>query len=96
MSLWKLHLWQKKVSKLAYPCKIEETELFAEVLADPDNCFAQSLDRLGLKNSYNNKVFKGLKSDSFKDLDTPIEKRGRKYKSLEQEWSKLTNRVKKW
>lgn len=114
MSLWKLDLWQKKVSKLAYPCKIEETELFAEVLADPDNCFAQSLDRLGLKNSYNNKVFKGLKSDSFKDinqliildqygdpinhevLDTPIEKRGRKYKSLKQEWSKLTNWVKKW
>ena len=83
-------------------------------MADPDNRFAQSLDRLGLKNSYNNKVFKGLKSDSFRDinqliildqygdpiyhevLDTSIEKRERKYKSLKQEWSKLTNRVKKW
>ena len=31
-----------------------------------------------------------------KDLDASTDKRRIKYKSLKQEWSKLTNRVKKW
>ena len=71
----------KQMSKLARRWTIEETELFAENLAYPDNGFAQSLERLALKKSSNNEVFrhiecefvKGLKSDSFRySLDIVI------------------------
>lgn len=106
--------------KLARRWTNEETELFAEILADPDNGFAESLERLALKKSSNNEVFrhiqcellKGLKNDSFreinelnfvnkngdpvshKDIDTSIDKLRVKYKSLKQEWGKLTDRIK--
>ena len=39
----------------------EETELFANVLADEDNRFAASLERLALKKAANNKVFDHIK-----------------------------------
>ena len=35
----------------------EETELFANVLADEENRFAASLERLALKKAANNEVF---------------------------------------
>ena len=51
----------------------EETELFAEILSDPDNGFAESLEKLALKKSSNNEAFmhiqqefmNGLELDSF-------------------------------
>ena len=46
----------KPMSKLARRWTIEETELFAENLADPDYGFAQSLERLALKKSSNDEV----------------------------------------
>ena len=67
----------KEVSKLA-PCWIiEETELFAEILADPDNVFAKSLECLAPIKSFNYEIFrhihceflKVLKSDSFRDIN---------------------------
>ena len=53
------------------------SELYAEILSDPDHGFAQSLERLALKKSSNNEVFrhiqseflKGLKNDSFKETN---------------------------
>ena len=67
----------KQVSKLARCWTIEETELFAEILADPDNVFAKSLECLVLKKSFNKEIFrhihceflKVLKSDSFRDTN---------------------------
>ena len=35
----------------------EKTELFADVLADEDNQFAASLEKLALKKSANNELF---------------------------------------
>ena len=34
-----------------------ELDCFADVLADPENCFAASLDKLALKRSSNNEVY---------------------------------------
>ena len=41
----------KQVPKVACRWTIEGIELFAEILADPDDGFAHSLECLGLKNS---------------------------------------------
>ena len=70
----------KEVSKVARRWTIKEIEFFAEILADPENSSAQSLERLALKKSSNNKVFKhtqcefvkGLKCDSFRDINELI------------------------
>ena len=51
---------EKKVTKLARRWTNEETELYAEILSDPDNGFAQSLERLALKKSSNNEVFRQI------------------------------------
>ena len=110
----------KQVSKLAHCWTIEKTELFSEILADPNNGFSQSLERLPLKKSFNKKVFrhiqceifKGLKSDGFryirelnfldkygdtinhKVLDSSTDKLRLKYKSLKEDWNKLTDQIK--
>ena len=47
----------KQESKLAPRWTIKETELFVEILADPDNGFVQSSERLALKKSSNNEGF---------------------------------------
>ena len=70
----KVKFMAKQLSKLACRWTIEEIEFLVEILADPDNGFAQSLERLALKKFFNNEVFrhiqfeflKGLKSDSFR------------------------------
>lgn len=110
----------KKTKKNSRRWTQEETELFAQILSDPDNGFAESLERLALKKSSNNEVFmyiqqefvKALKLDPFKEmneknfqdksgnilehaeLDTSIEKLRVKYKTLKQEWNKITDRIK--
>ena len=49
----------EKISK-ARRWTSEETELFAEVLSDPDNCYARSLQMLALKKSANNELFEHI------------------------------------
>ena len=49
-----------KMSSAKVRCRdwtTEETELFANVLAEEDNQFAASLERLALKKAANNEVF---------------------------------------
>ena len=53
----------KQVSKLARRLTIEETELFPEIVADPDYGFAQSLERLALKKSSNNEIFRHIQRE---------------------------------
>ena len=38
-----------------------ETQLFAKVLADEENCFGHSFERLALKKSSNNEMFEAIK-----------------------------------
>ena len=58
----------KQDSKLARRWTIKETELFAEILADPDDGFAQSLERLALKKSSNNEAFRHVQCEFLKGL----------------------------
>ena len=56
----------------------EETELYAEILSEPDNGFVYSSERLSLRKSSNIEVFrhiqseflKGIKSNNLKNLMT--------------------------
>ena len=52
--------WKRKSQKLACKWTNEEIELYTEILSDPDSGFAQSLERLALKKSSNNKVFRHI------------------------------------
>ena len=55
----------------------EEADIFAEILSDPDNGFAESLQKLALKKSSNNEVFiyiqqefiNALRLDLFKEIN---------------------------
>ena len=46
-----------------------ELELLAEVLADPENNFAISVDKLALKKSSNNKAFERIKNTFEMEMD---------------------------
>ena len=51
----------KSILKNSRRCSKEETEMFVEILADADNGFAQSLEKLALKKSSYNEVFEHIK-----------------------------------
>ena len=48
-----------------------DTELntYADVLADPENCFAATLDKLALKKSSNNEVFEHIQKHFVSEID---------------------------
>ena len=46
-----------------------ELELLAEVLADPENNFAISVDKLALKKSFNNEAFEHIKNTFEMEMD---------------------------
>ena len=64
----------------------DETEAFAEVLADPENNFALSLEQLALKKSSNNEIYdlirerflSILETDEFKENNSKNVKKGTK------------------
>ena len=60
---------KSKTTKNARQWTQNELELFAEVLADPENNFAISLEKLALKKSANNEVFKHIKKTFKKKMD---------------------------
>ena len=69
----KAKLMAKQVPKYARRWTIKGTELFAEILADPDDGFAQSLECLGLKNSSSPlEVFRRIQCEFLKDLKSDI------------------------
>ena len=47
----------------------EETDIFSEILADPRNNYAASLDKLSLKKSSNNELFKPIKNTFDEELN---------------------------
>ena len=47
-----------------------ELSAFAEVLADPENCFATTLDQLALKKSSKNEVFVCIQKEYIAEIDT--------------------------
>ena len=67
----------KNVKKNSRRWTQEETKLFPEILSDPDNGFAESLEKLALKKSSNNEVhmhiqqefMNVLEFDSFKEIN---------------------------
>ena len=68
-----------------------ELDVYADVLADPENSFAATLDKLTLKKSSNNEV---SNNEYFKrtptKLDISIEKLRQKYKWFKTEWTNQT------
>ena len=61
-----------KTTKNAWQRTENELDLFAEVLADPKNNFACSLEKLALKTSADNEVFKHIKSIFQMEMDNEI------------------------
>ena len=64
--------WQTKKSKTAKNTRQwteNELELLAEVLADPENNFAISVDKLALKKSSNNEAFEHIKNTFEMEMD---------------------------
>ena len=67
----------KNVKKNSRRWTQEETKLFPEILPDPDNGFAESLEKLALKKSSNNEVYMHIQQefmnvlelDSFKEIN---------------------------
>jgi hypothetical protein len=49
---------------------LSELSAFAEVLADPENCFATTLDQLALKKSSNNEVFECIQKEFIAEINT--------------------------
>ena len=49
---------------------LTELSAFAEVLADPENCFATTLDQLALKKSSNNEVFECIQKEFIAEINT--------------------------
>ena len=47
-----------------------ELDCFADVLADPENCFAASLDKLALKRSSNNEVYECIQKELVTEMQT--------------------------
>ena len=47
----------------------EEIEKFSEILADPTNNYAASLDKLALKKSSNNELFEHVKNTFHEELN---------------------------
>ena len=47
-----------------------ELDAYADVLADPENSFASTLDKLALKNSSNNKVFEHIQKELAAEMET--------------------------
>ena len=68
-----------------------ELDVYADVLANPENSFAATLDKLTLKKSSNNEV---SNNEYFKrtptKLDISIEKLRQKYKWFKTEWTNQT------
>ena len=50
----------------------EETDKFCEILADPRNNYAASLDKLALKKSSNNELFKPIKNTFDEELNDQL------------------------
>ena len=48
---------------------IDETSLFVDILADPENEFIRSLEMLALKKSSNNELFQNLKDIIDEELE---------------------------
>ena len=61
-------------------------ELFAEVLADPENNFAISLEKLALKKLANNEVFKHIKNTFEMEMDSEICKQNYKGNATKLEY----------
>ena len=64
-----------------------ELDCFADVLADPENCLAASLDKLELKRSSNNEVYECIQ----KELVTEMQTENFKQKNAEYFVGKPTN-----
>ena len=47
-----------------------ELDCFADVLADPENCFAASLYKLALKRSSNNEVYECMQKELVTEMQT--------------------------
>ena len=61
-----------KTTKNAKRWTENELDLFAEVLVDPENNFAISLEKLALKQSANNEIFEHIKSTFEMEMDNKI------------------------
>ena len=91
------------MAKRAQKWKDEIVLVFCEVLADPENGFANALEMLALKKSANTEVFgeikyefdKKLRENELENVDTEIPKLRRKYALLKSTWRSLHDRIKR-
>ena len=97
------HRTNNNMAKRAQKWKDEIVLVFYEVLADPENGFANPLEMLTLKKSANTEVFaeikyefdKKLSENEIENVDTEISKLRRKYTLVKGTWRALHDRVKK-
>ena len=83
----------------------EETRLFAQILADEENCFGENLEKLALKKSSNNELFSCVKTifderlkltpkfHLLSPLDTSVEKLRKRYANIKTQWRKIDDRI---
>ena len=58
-----------KEPKNARRWTVSELDCFADILSDPENCFANALDKLALKKSYNNEVYEHIQKVFLSEME---------------------------
>ena len=96
-SSWVINFQQKMSNSKKGKCKEsqrrwtkEEIEKFSEILADPTNNYAASLEKLALKKSSNNELFEHIKNTFDEELNYREFKLTNFEKKLHKRWPSYT------